>query len=256
MPEQESVWKRNRPIGLSNANTMAQCRVPPALFPTLRWGESCGSFMKASGRKVTPLASSQNQVWPLLALSVAGALSGYGSGWLLDAGPSNYRWVVPAFALAGVLSAMLVLRLPVREGMEPPDRAGLWTCLLVGVHDRRFLLWTSVYSLTSIGFWVSYAATPVYFADLLQLSYRENGLTIAAHHVAFCAGFLVWGRALDRHGARAVMSASWFLIAGTSMTVSPQGSWMAVGAGGLCALAGALLMLAIRRQAVRRSVPV
>lgn len=268
------------------------------------------------GQLYPPDMRGRLQVLPLLAFSVAGALAGYGSGWLLDGGPSSYRWVVPGFSVAGVLSSILVMRLPLRASTVPPDRAGLWTCLTIGLHDRRFLLWTSVYSLTTIGFWVAYAATPVYLADILRLSYRENGLTIAAYHVAFCAGFAVWGRAVDRHGAQAVMAASWTVIAlglgcmfiwknfpaavlgqsllgvglggndiawfvvvlefapddrvdrymglylvffgaraiigglfaGALMTLSPQGSWIALGAGGLCALIGSLLMLAIRRQ--------
>ena len=152
------------------------------------------------------------QILPLAAFSIAGALASYAAGHMLDWRSSSYQWVLPAFALAGLIHALLVRRLPVQGHRPPPDRAGLATCLKVALHDRRFLVWTVVYSVTGIGLWIAYAAIPVYFADTLELSYHQNGTALATYHIAFCAGFLLWGGLSDRFGSQAIMAVSWSII--------------------------------------------
>ena len=152
------------------------------------------------------------QILPMVALSIIGALASYTAGHMLDWQSSNYQWVLPCFALAGLVHAVLVLRLPIQGHRPPPDRAGLATCLKVALHDRRFLHWILLYSITTVGFWIAYAAIPVYFADILELSYHQNGTALATFQILFCAGFLLWGSLSDRLGSQAVMALSWSVV--------------------------------------------
>ena len=148
---------------------------------------------------------------PMFVFAAAMAGMSAVAGKTLATSEAAYRWFLPAGAVIGVVAGALVLKFPVRKELEPPERSRLWDCVREVTRNRGFLLWTIVYSATSVGFWLYYAATPVYFKNILGLGYWENGVALAALNGTYCAGFLVWGRLLDRMRSLLTMAASWTL---------------------------------------------
>jgi len=150
---------------------------------------------------------------PMFARGVALAGMCAVAGWALGSGEAAYRWFLPAGAVLGAVGGVLVMRFPTRAEAQPPQRAGIRACLREVAANRPFLMWTVIYSVTTVGFWLAYTARPVYFSDLLGFEYWQNGVATAAYNAALCLGFLVWGRLLDRFRSLRTMMISWVLVA-------------------------------------------
>jgi len=168
---------------------------------------------------------------PMFAQAVAMTGMSVVAGKALGSGEVAYRWFLPAGALIGTLAAALVLALPVRRETVARVRAGLWECVRGVCKNRLFLVWNLVYAITTTGFWLSHAAKPVYFTQVLGFDYWDNGIAIAVYNGVHCLGFLVWGRLLDRFRSIATMTVSWALL-GAGALVMAQGlsfEWVLVG---------------------------
>ena len=154
------------------------------------------------------------QSLPLFAQALALTAASLAAGWVLRSSEAAYRWLLPLLAPAGMAAALLVSRLgrgtPRSEGGSRGGaaRAGRAAFAEV-VRDRPFLLWTLVYSVTTVGFWLVQSSLPVYFASVLHLGYWENGVVLAAFNGLYCVGFLLWGRILDRVKSLPTMMLSW-----------------------------------------------
>ena len=148
---------------------------------------------------------------PLFARAVAMIGMSILAGWALNLGQGSYRIFLPVIGLIGVFAAILVLRLPVGQEWTPPVRAGLRQVFREMSEDRAFLVWTLVYSVSTFGYWLVYSAKPVYFEAVLAFDYWQNGLALAFFNGAFCLGFLLSGRLLDRVKSRLIMVMSWIL---------------------------------------------
>lgn len=149
---------------------------------------------------------------PMLAQGVAVACMAWGAGLILKSGPEVYRWFLPLGAVVGGIGGALILSFPTRAQTQLPQRASLRACLRGVSADRPFLMWTLVYFVTTVGFWLTNSAKPVYFKDILGFGYGDNGTAVAAFYATYCLGFLVWGGLLDRFKSLRVMIASWILF--------------------------------------------
>ena len=168
---------------------------------------------------------------PMFVQAAAMAGISVAAGKALGSSEGAYRWFLPIGSVIGVLAGIVVLRFPASETSPAPVRTRLRESVREVARDRPFLLWMLVYSATSIGYWLSYAARPVYFDKMLGFGYWENGIAIAVFNGAYCAGFLVCGRLLDRIRSLLTMVASWALMgAGILVMVYGGGfTWVLVG---------------------------
>jgi len=149
---------------------------------------------------------------PMLVQAAAIACTAWGAGLILKSGPAAYRWFLPLGAVLGGAGGALILGFPTGAQTQLPQRASLGTWLREVSADRPFLMWTLVYFVTTVGYWLANCAKPVYFRDILGFGYEENGIAVAAFYGTYCPGFLIWGRLLDRFKSLRIMIASWILF--------------------------------------------
>ena len=133
----------------------------------------------------------------VVAGSIIGALAG---GFALER--LSYRWVFPAFALVGVVGTLAFSRIGVRAEPEDsgtaPARFGDGFRALAT--DRRFRLYAACFFLYGLGNLLMMPVIPVFQVDTLNISTRWVGYLATSVSLLGMAGYLLWGRYLDRHG--------------------------------------------------------
>jgi MFS family permease len=170
------------------------------------------------------------QSLPLFAQALALAGASTLAGGLLTSHETAFRWLLPVLAPVGMAAALLILRFPTPAVGEQPAREGRVSFVRVlreVARDRPFLRWTLIYTVPNLGFWLVYASLPVYFASVLRFDYWQNGVTLAAFNAAYCLGFLVWGRVLDRARSVSTMVGSWSLVGVGTLVTAVLPSWPA-----------------------------
>lgn len=170
------------------------------------------------------------QSLPLFAQALALAGASTLAGRLLTSHETAFRWLLPALAPVGLAAALLILRFPSQPAAAPPPqgaRPSVARVLAEVARDRPFLRWTVIYTVPNLGFWLVYASLPVYFASVLSFDYWQNGVTLAGYNAAYCLGFLVWGRVLDRARSVRTMVASWSLVGVATLMTAAVPSWTA-----------------------------
>jgi MFS family permease len=111
-----------------------------------------------------------------------GVILGIGIGILLDWQTDLWRWLFPCAAAMGIIGTWLQSRLPVPEGSdEPPrQRTGAWRQTLRLMREnasfRRFQI---VFFVAAFGLMMIFPALPIYFEDILGLSYTQLAIAIA-----------------------------------------------------------------------------
>ena len=126
------------------------------------------------------------------------------AGVLLDIG--GHRALLPLAAVAGVIAALACsrLRLPAADA-DGPAQPSLTAALALVGGDRRFLVYLAGIALFGLGNIISIPLFPLVQVDRLQLSYGVIGLLGVVQSVCWMAGFLLWGRVIDRVGPTVVM---------------------------------------------------
>ncbi len=168
---------------------------------------------------------------PMFVNAAAAASVAVIAGWILKRNAGAYEWLLPACGAAGVMAALIVWRIPVHRVTGKPPRVSLGASLRQVAGDKAFLRWVLIYSFTSIGFWFSYSALPVFFEGGLGFGYLENGIAVAAFNASYCLGFLVGGRFLDRFRSLLTIMLGWSLVGvGTLMIALGRGfGWVIAG---------------------------
>ena len=157
-------------------------------------------------------------ILPMLSMTGMTVLGNMLGGHLLDMSTESYRWEMPAVSVVGILGACVVMRLPVRASGERHPHSGITTCIREAMANRRFALWTLLYSLMCVGFWVAYPASAIYFSDELGVSNTGFGVARAAYNIAVVVGYLAFGRFLDSRGSVVTICFGWMGIsAGLSL---------------------------------------
>ena len=179
---------------------------------------ACGMFLFMSARPFTgsligdlyPARRRGQFLGPVMVAATLAAMAANGiAGWLLDRNSESFRWVFPLFALIGVAAAGAIARIPLAPGAQrgPCERAP--GDMFSPLHDRRFLLWSILYTATTLPFWIGVPAIPVFFRDELAVGYGHFGLAQLALNGGMLVSFLFAGRLIDRRGSVVMMSAAW-----------------------------------------------
>ena len=183
------------------------------------------------GELYPPESRGRSLSLPMLVQAAAVAGMSALAGKALGSSEAAYRWFLPAGAMLGTIGGALVLRLPAGAEAQAPERAGLKAALREVAANRPFLMWTAIYFVTTLGFWVSQAAKPVYFRDMLGFDYWENGVAVGGYSAALCVGCRMWGKLLDRFRSLRTMTVSWLLF-GCGVLITAGASsfeWAVVG---------------------------
>ncbi len=131
-----------------------------------------------------------------------GVILGIVIGVLLDANPEAWRWLFPASAALGLIGAWLQARLSVEEGEEPPrtKRVGAWrqTWRLMQ-ENREFRKFQIVFFVAAFGLMMIFPALPIYFEDVLGLSYTQLAIAIAVcKGIGFVVSSAWWAERFSR----------------------------------------------------------
>ncbi|MCX7706725.1 MAG: MFS transporter [Anaerolineae bacterium] len=132
------------------------------------------------------------------------------AGWALDR--VGYRVLFPLAALIGVVSAVLFLRIRLREEeirLRGAPTLRHFTRILTG--DGRFVLYLTGVVLFGLSSLVPSAIIPLVQVDRLRLSYTELGWLNMAFSLARLLSYFYWGRLIDRWGPVRCLQAA-FLI--------------------------------------------
>lgn len=148
------------------------------------------------------------------------------AGWALDQVGHQ-----PLFALAaifGVVSSLIFSRVrPVDGAAEPANQPALRALLPIVRHDRRFALYLLVLTVYGLGAVMALPLYPIVQVSRLQLSYTTIGYLNLVQSIFWMAGFVVWGRLLDRYGPLWVLRLSILLAAFVPLTYVWAGNaWM------------------------------
>ena len=126
------------------------------------------------------------------------------AGWLLDA--AGHRALFPLLSLSAVVSTVIFSRLQLADAdlpeSPPVSTAGL---LRAALQDRRFLLYLAALVVFGLGLLSGLALQPLVQVDQLALSYGAIGLLSVVQSAFFLAGYVLWGRLIDRRGGVWVM---------------------------------------------------
>lgn len=165
------------------------------------WMELCRRHMEGERRQKTfALGSAVDYL--------GGALLPLAFGWVLDGYLESWRWIFPLFAVVGMGSTLLFLRLPrlslplhrseelvLGSELQKPWKEA-WE-LLRGRADFRAFQWA--FMLGGSGLMVLYPALPRFFVDALHLSYTELALALTVcKGVGFALTSPLWARFFGR----------------------------------------------------------
>ena len=150
--------------------------------------------------------------------------SNFIAGRLLDLRPDNYHKVFLISALLGIIGGLLFLKIPVSVASAKSKVKLISRDVLTPLRDKPFLLWTLLYTLTTLPYWFVVPAKPVFFNDELGINYTAFGTIMVMFNGATLLAILFSGKMIDRWGSPIMMAVSWsgigisYLILGLSHT--------------------------------------
>ncbi len=124
------------------------------------------------------------------------------AGGLFDADASRYRVIFPLTGLLALGTVPFLFRLPRRQGEAAfqnakPPAFGEEFRILYG--DRRFTVFLLVFFIGTFGEKIGMPVLPVYFADVLNLSYRDVAAALGiAGPLASIGGYFLWSHVARR----------------------------------------------------------
>jgi MFS family permease len=126
------------------------------------------------------------------------------AGWLLDT--AGHQALFPLLSFSAIISSVIFSRLQLADAdlpeSPPVSTAGLWR---VALQDRRFLRYLAALVVFGLGLLSGLALQPLVQVDQLALSYGAIGLLGLVQSAFFLAGYVIWGRLIDRRGGVWVM---------------------------------------------------
>jgi MFS family permease len=149
------------------------------------------------------------------------------AGALLAGNEVLVRWLFPAAALFGVLSALTFTRIRVRRGPpadsalagSPPAPASFTASLRASLGGMRrnapFLLFMGILAVCATPDKMSIPLEPIWLVDHLRISYGDASFVLGTvASVASIAGYFIWARALKKLSSFSVLAVVVFLFAG------------------------------------------
>ncbi len=121
------------------------------------------------------------------------------SGWILEQGTENYRYIFPFAAIFGILSAIEFGNIKVRrEGKKKEGLAALShiTAPFKNMPFRGFLV---IYSIFEFGLLLSLPLYPLIQVDRAHISNLVAGIFGTIFSGTWLIGFFFWGRFIDKH---------------------------------------------------------
>ncbi|MBI5683257.1 MAG: MFS transporter [Deltaproteobacteria bacterium] len=126
-------------------------------------------------------------------------LSSIAAGLILEKSTYNYRYIFPAAAVFGILSALEFGRIKVRLEKRQKERLATISHLTAPLKNRGFLKFIIIYSIFEFGFLLWLPLYPLILVDKVHISNITAGVFGALYSGMWLAGFFFWGRFLDRH---------------------------------------------------------
>lgn len=139
------------------------------------------------------------------------------AGWVLEKDTYNYRYIFPAAAIFGALSALQFRSIRVRrEKRERASFAGPGH-LLRPLRDGAFLRFVTVYSLFEFGLLMALPVFPLVLVDEVGISNLATGVYGSVFSSMWLLGFFFWGRQLDAHPVKRVLVLIFAIAAATPL---------------------------------------
>lgn len=132
-------------------------------------------------------------------------------GWYLDKDTGNYKYLFPAAAVFGVLSAFQFNYIKTRRDKAVKEKFRAITHLAVPLMDGRFLRFLAVYSVFEFGLLLATPVYPLILVDDVHITNFATGVFGSLFSAAWLAGFFFWGHFIDRSSARRTLTLA-FLV--------------------------------------------
>lgn len=154
------------------------------------------------------------------------------AGWLLDT--IGHAALFPIAAVFGIGAALIFMRIRMPAGSEDapnaaaaPTTPGLAPVRMLALlgQNKAFLLYVLSIAAFGLAGLIPIAFYPAVLVDRLQLSYTDVSLLGLAQSLVWLAGYVVWGRWMDRLGGVRTLQ-----IIYLSLILYPLCHWFAPGA--------------------------
>ena len=140
-------------------------------------------------------------------------------GVLLDGDPSSWRWLFPLVASLGFLGVWMQAQLAEGRGEVAEVKPWRTTWKLLK-ENRSFRQFQILFMVAALGLMVMMPAFPVYFDDVLGLSFTQLAIAIAVcKGVGFALTGSWWGRLLHRMATFKYLSLIFLLFGGFALAL-------------------------------------
>jgi predicted MFS family arabinose efflux permease len=137
-------------------------------------------------------------------------ISAFVSGLILNRATGNYRYVFPAAALFGILSALQFGAIKVRDERKSRESLKGMVHIMEALRDKSFQAYLLTYSFFEAGLLFALPVVPLVLVDQVHISNLAAGVYGSVFSSMWLAGFFFWGRFLDRHSVRDALMAVFF----------------------------------------------
>jgi len=153
---------------------------------------------------IRPLFRGEAMKW-MRVVAILGAVPlAWQAGGLFDVDATSYRIVFPLTGLLALATVPFLFRLPRRQSevaFQDARTPALGEEFRILRHDRRFRIFLMVFFIGTFGEKIGMPVLPVYFADVLNLSYRHVATTLGiAGPLASIGGYFFWSHVARRTG--------------------------------------------------------
>ena len=128
------------------------------------------------------------------------------TGWILEKGTEGYRYIFPAAALFGILSALVFGKIKVKREEKKRDAFAAFSHITAPFKNRSFSAFLLIYSIFEFGLLLALPLFPLIQVDRAHIPNFVAGIFGTVFSGAWLAGFFFWGRYIDKHPLKSLLA--------------------------------------------------
>jgi MFS family permease len=149
-----------------------------------------------------------------IGMAVLWIIASWAGGYILDKETGYYRYVFPAAALFGILSAWEFGKIRIRREVKAKIKAvPVLDIIKTPLMDRAFLRFIISYTVFEIGFLMVMPLYPIVMVDYLHISNFQTGVLGSVFSFFWLLGFFFWGWYMDKYSIKRVMTLFYLIAA-------------------------------------------
>ncbi len=149
-----------------------------------------------------------------IGMAVLWIIASWIGGYILNKETGYYRYVFPAAALFGILSAWEFGKIRIRREVKAKTKAiPVLDIIKTPFSDRAFLRFIISYTVFEIGFLMAMPLYPIVMVDYLRITNLQTGALGSVFSFFWLIGFFFWGWYMDKYSIKRVMTLFYLIAA-------------------------------------------